>query len=99
MAIAAKNATRRLVIAAINAAANAPNNNPGGRASWRPLVCPGAPRIAVIVERAPAIIHATVDIRRTHTPDRRAESAFSAIARNANPYRENRRNSANDPAL
>jgi len=37
---------------------------------------------------ASASVRATVDVRRTHTPDRRAESALSAIARIANPQRE-----------
>ncbi len=35
-----------------------------------------------------------VEVRRTHTPDSRAESAFSAVARMARPHGERRMNSA-----
>ena len=41
--------------------------------------------MAVNADSTPATVQAMVDVRRTHTPDRRAESAFSATARMARP--------------
>ena len=41
-------------------------------------------------DSAPATVQVMVEVRRTHTPDRRAESAFSAVARMARPQGENR---------
>ena len=46
----------------------------------------GEARMAVMAESAPAMVHATVDVRRTQTPERRADSVFSAIARIARPH-------------
>ena len=40
------------------------------------------------------MVQATVEVRRTHTPDSRADSAFSAMARMASPHDENRTNAA-----
>ena len=37
-------------------------------------------------ESAPATVQVRVDVRRTHTPDSRAESAFSDIARMERPH-------------
>ena len=42
----------------------------------------------------PARIQATVEVRRTHTPDSRAESAFSAVARMARPQGDHWTNAA-----
>ena len=44
-------------------------------------------------DSTPAMIQVTVEVRRTQTPDSRAESAFSAVARMASPQGENRMNS------
>src|ERR1700722_19068702 len=41
--------------------------------------------MAVKAESAPATVQVTVEVRRIHTPERRAESAFSHIARMARP--------------
>ena len=85
MPMPARNATVKFAMPAISAAASARSNRPGGKASLSAVACPGASRIAVIADNSPAIIHAIVDIRRTRTPDSRAESAFSDIARIASP--------------
>ena len=37
-------------------------------------------------DSAPATVQAKVEVRRTHTPDSRAESAFSDMARMASPH-------------
>ena len=37
-------------------------------------------------DSAPATVHVIVDVRRIHTPERRAESAFSDMARMASPH-------------
>ena len=41
--------------------------------------------MAVKAESAPATVQVTVEVRRIHTPERRAESAFSDMARMARP--------------
>ncbi len=41
-------------------------------------------------ESAPATVQVRVDVRRIHTPERRAESAFSDIARMERPQEVNR---------
>ncbi len=42
--------------------------------------------MAVKAESTPARVQAMVEVRRTQTPERRAESAFSDIARMASPH-------------
>ena len=41
--------------------------------------------MALKAESAPAIVHVNVEVRRIHTPERRAESAFSDMARMDRP--------------
>ena len=41
--------------------------------------------MAVKADSAPATVHVSVEVRRIHTPERRAESAFSDMARMASP--------------
>ena len=50
--------------------------------------------MAVKAERTPAMVQAIVEARRTHTPDSRAESAFSDMARMASPHGEYRMKTA-----
>src|ERR1700721_280359 len=50
--------------------------------------------MAVKADRTPATVQATVEVRRTHTPDSRADSAFSAMARMARPHDEKRMKAA-----
>ncbi len=50
--------------------------------------------MAVIAESTPAMVQATVEVLRTHTPDSRAESLFSAMALMASPQGENWKNAA-----
>ena len=50
--------------------------------------------MAVKADSTPARVQATVEVRRTHTPDSRADSAFSAVARMARPHGENRMKAA-----
>ena len=85
-AMAATNAAVRLTIAPTNAAVRASRSSSGLSTSVNDEVCPGAARMAVKADSTPATVHAVVDVRRTHTPDRRAESAFSAMARMASPH-------------
>src|SRR5213592_1591702 len=47
--------------------------------------CVGAVRIAVNPDNAPAIAHASEDMRLAKTPDMRAASGFAAAARIASP--------------
>src|SRR5580658_3685892 len=54
--------------------------------------------MAVKADSAPARVQATVDVRRTHTPDNRADSEFSAEARMARPQGENRMKAASPSA-
>ena len=54
--------------------------------------------MAVIADNAPARVQATVEVRRTQTPDSRADSEFSAEARMARPHGENRMNAASPSA-
>ena len=51
-------------------------------------------RMAVNADSTPASVQATVEVRRTQTPDRRAESAFSDMARMARPHGEYLMNAA-----
>ena len=44
-------------------------------------------------DSAPATVQVSVEVRRIHTPDRRAESAFSDIARMASPHEVKRTDS------
>src|SRR5262249_50019098 len=53
---------------------------------------------AVNADSRPATTHVIVDVRRTHTPERRADSAFSAVARIASPQGDHRRKSASASA-
>src|SRR2546426_11407514 len=87
MPMPAQNATGRLTIAAINAAASARTSRSSGMTSVNVLPLAGDARITVIAASTPAIIHAAVDKRRTETPARRAESPFSDMARIASPWR------------
>ena len=84
----------RLTMAPTSAAISARSSSSGLSTSVRMLVWPGAARMAVKADSAPARVQATVEVRRTHTPDRRAESAFSAVARMARPQGENRMKAA-----
>src|SRR5580658_5464619 len=79
-------ATVRLIMAPTRAAVRA-NSNRSGLNSWvRALVWPGAFKMTSNAERAPATIQVSVDVRRIHTPDSRAESAFSDMARMERPH-------------
>ena len=93
MPMPAMKAMGRLVIAPMRAAVSARSRRSGPSTSMKPLPLPGAP-IAVTAESNAASTHAKVDVRRTHTPARRAESAFSAIARMASPCGDRAKNSA-----
>ena len=84
-AMAAMKATVRLTMAPTMAAARARSSSSGLSTSVSEEVWPGAARMAVKADSTPATIQATVEVRRTHTPDSRAESAFSAMARMASP--------------
>ncbi len=84
--MAATKAAVRLTMAPTMAAVR-PSKRSSGLSTWVSwVVWPGAARMAVKADRTPARVHATVEVRRTHTPDRRAESAFSAMARMARPH-------------
>ena len=74
----ATKATGRLTMPPISAASSASSSSPGLRTSVSVLVWLGEARMAVTADSAPASVHATVEVRRTHTPDSRADSAFSA---------------------
>src|SRR5579863_10297076 len=50
--------------------------------------------MAVNADNAPARVQATVDVRRTQTPESRADSEFSAEARMARPHGEKRMKAA-----
>ena len=84
----AMKATGRLTIPPISAARRARRSRSGLRTSVNALVWPGEASTAVTADKAPARVQATVDVRRTHTPDSRADSAFSAVARMASPHDE-----------
>src|SRR5271163_2463054 len=51
--------------------------------------------MAVKAESAPATVQVIVEVRRIHTPERRAESAFSDMARMARPHEVKRTASTN----
>ena len=62
------------------------NNNRSGLTAWvRALVWPGAIRMALKADSAPATVQVKVEVRRIQTPERRAESAFSDMARIERP--------------
>ena len=82
----ATNATVRLTMAPTSAAVRAKRSRSGLTACTSALVWPGASRMALKAESAPATIQVKVDVRRTHTPERRAESAFSDMARMDRPH-------------
>ena len=84
--MAATKATVRLTMAPTMAAVRASSSSSGLSTSVSDDVWPGAARMAVKAESTPASVQATVEVRRTHTPDSRAESAFSAMARMARPH-------------
>ena len=96
--IPATNAAVRLTMAPINPAMSARTSRSGLSTCVRTLVWPGAFKTAANADSAPAKVQATVEVRRTHTPDRRAESAFSDMARMARPHGENLMNAATDSA-
>ena len=73
-------------MAPTSAAVSAKRRRSGLRTCVRALVWPGALRMAVKAESAPATTQVKVDVRRTHTPERRAESAFSDMARMDRPH-------------
>ena len=73
-------------MAPTSAAVSANSNRSGLRTSVSALVCPGALRMAVKAESAPATVQVRVDVRRIHTPESRAESAFSDMARMLRPH-------------
>ena len=81
----ATKATVRLIMAPTSAAVRANSSRSGLRTSVRALVCPGALRMAVKAESAPATVQVRVEVRRIHTPESRAESAFSDMARMVRP--------------
>ena len=81
-------------MAPTSAAVSASSSRSGLNTSVSALVWPGALRMAVNADSRPAMTHVMVDVRRTQTPDRRAESAFSAVARMASPHGESRMNNA-----
>src|SRR5271165_2619834 len=78
-------ATVRLTIAPTRAAVRAKSRRSGLRGWVSTLVCPGEARMAVKADSTPARVQAIVEVRRTQTPERRAESAFSDMARMARP--------------
>src|ERR1700691_5058411 len=82
--------TVRLTMAPTSAASRAKRRRSGLSGWVSTLVCPGEARMAVKAESTAASVQAMVDARRTHTPDRRAESAFSDMARMAKPHGEYR---------
>ena len=84
--MAATKAAVRLTMAPTNAAVRANRSSSGLSTSVNDEVCPGAARMAVKADSTPATVQAMVEVRRTHTPDSRAESAFSAMARMARPH-------------
>ncbi len=81
-------------MAPTSAAVRASSNSSGLSTSVRVEVCPGEARMAVKADRTPASVQATVEVRRTQTPDSRAESAFSAMARMASPQGDHLTNAA-----
>ena len=86
--------TVRLTMAPMRAAVRAKSNRSGLSGWVSTLVWPGEARMAVKAERMPAMVQAIVEARRTHTPDSRAESAFSDMARMASPHGEYRMKTA-----
>ena len=93
--MAATKATVRLTIAPTMAAVRASSSSSGLSTSVSDGgLTRATARMAVKAESTPATVQATVEVRRTHTPDSRAESAFSAMARMASPQRDHLTNTA-----
>ena len=86
----AMKATVRLIIAPMSAAVSVYRSRSGDSAWVSALVWLGALRMAVKADSAPATVQVRVEVRRIHTPERRAESAFSDMARMASPHEVNR---------
>ena len=86
--------TGRLAIAPTRRAVSASRRRSGERTWVSASVWPGEVRIAAIPDSTPARVHATVEVRRTQTPESLAESAFSAIARIASPHGDHRTKAA-----
>src|SRR5437764_9426984 len=81
-------ASGRLCIRAITAAVIARRISSGPKLSPLMKPCVGAVRMAVNADSAPAIPHASDDIRLAKMPDMRAASGLAAAARIARPYRD-----------
>ena len=96
--IPATKATGRLTMAPMSAATSASKRRSGLSTCVSALVWLGEARMAVTADKPPAMVHATVDVRRTQTPESRADSEFSAEARMARPHGENRMNNARPSA-
>src|SRR5271166_3262200 len=94
----AMNETVRFTIAPIRPAVRAKRRRSGLRGWVRTLVWPGEARMAVNAESTPARVQAMVEVRRIQTPESRAESAFSDIARMARPQGENLMKAARESA-
>ncbi len=92
--IADTKARVRLVMAPTMAAVRPRRRSSGLSTSVSDEVWPGDARTAVKAESTPAMVHATVEVRRVQTPDRRAESRFSAMARMARPHVDQRTSAA-----
>src|ERR1700679_2214784 len=82
----ATKATVRFTMAPTSAAVSAKSSRSGLTAWVRALVWPGASRMALKAESAPATTQVRVEVRRTQTPESRAESAFSDMARMDRPH-------------
>ena len=92
--MAATKAAVRLTMAPTMAAVRASRSS-SGLSTWvSDEVWPGAARMAVKADSTPATVQAMVEVRRTQTPDSRAESAFSAMARMARPHGDHLTNAA-----
>ena len=76
------------------ASARSSSDGPNAAPASKPPGMFGATRIAVNVESAPPIAHASVDMRDANTPAMRAASGFAAALRSARPKRLRRRNTA-----
>ena len=88
--MAATKAVVRFTIAPTMAAVRARSSSSGLSTSVSDEVWPGEASMAVKADRSPASIHATFEVRRTQTPERRAESLFSVVARMARPQGDHR---------
>ena len=90
----APSAIGRLCIRAMTAPVIARSSNAGPNVSALVKPCVGCVRIAVNADNAPAIAHASDDIRPAKMPAIRAASGFAAAARIASPNRLRLRNNA-----